>query len=330
MFETIPQVLLQLLLVFGAFNNAGDDSSVAGAADIDKSSVYVSIFSAALNSLFQVLRLKAESNAVRESFYQYCLECLLARISWIPYENEIASHLDGNDQDDDRRISYNIKYSIPCGISKIIGFEPKISFDFSSVTVTQLITTIGLPTKGKFELKQASTSTANELIALSIVSNASNHVASSSVASANPFLYIDFGKSLRLINFQDLENLLETCLSHNVIVSGFDARGVSHLLSNAINISRNAGKHISNGKNLFGKPYVGSMYSLSSVFENNSSVNNNELGSRILEVMIYKNFNMNTIDDRNGETIIFDLIRNNDTKNFHLMLHYYVKDKNKN
>ena len=52
MFETIPQSVLQLLLVFGLFIFS-KVSSVASRADIDESSVYTSIFFAVLNSMFQ-------------------------------------------------------------------------------------------------------------------------------------------------------------------------------------------------------------------------------------------------------------------------------------
>ena len=113
MFEAIPQTVLQSLLAFGIFNTK--QTNIENKADIDELSVYTSIFFALLNSIFQILRLRAESQAVREPFFQYCSQCLMARISWIPFKNEIASYLAGdvdNYNDNyklDKYISYDIK-----------------------------------------------------------------------------------------------------------------------------------------------------------------------------------------------------------------------------
>ena len=40
--------------------------------------------------------------------------------------------------------------------------------------------------------------------------------------------------------------------------------------------------------------------------------------------MILKDFDMNIIVNINGETIVFDLIRNNDISNFNFLLKEYV------
>ena len=146
-------------------------------------------------------------------------------------------------------------------------------------------------------------------------------------------LHINFGRSLRLVNFQDLIRLIESCSLHNIAIEGFGESKIFDLLVNSIDISRDGGNHVSNGKNLFGKPYSSTVYSLSKVFDNDDTKSNpqnkheKQIQSAMLEAMIFKDFDMNNVDNRNGETIIFDLIRNNDVLNFHLILQKYVKDK---
>ena len=85
-FETIPQAVLQFLLLWHVFGSS------SGVTELD---VYLSIISATLNCIFQILRLRLESQACNETFDQYCLECLMARISWIPFEKQILRFLGG-------------------------------------------------------------------------------------------------------------------------------------------------------------------------------------------------------------------------------------------
>ena len=72
----------QVLLIFGIFNN-----------DSNKN---VSVFFVVLNLLFQILGLRTEAPVVREPFSQYCLECLMAGISWVSFNNQIANYSAGN------------------------------------------------------------------------------------------------------------------------------------------------------------------------------------------------------------------------------------------
>ena len=238
MFETIPQAIIQFLLLSNViFRN---DSS----ANVQALDVYASIISAIVNCIFQILRLRWESQACEETFSEYCLECLMARISWIPFEKHIFQFLNGKDKSieansDDistkdfnkKTISYDIKYSYPCGISKMIGYKPKLQFDFSSISIQKLLSTIKL-----------STTTAR---------NKQNH------------LLINFGKSLRLLNFQDLMNLFQVCLSKEIKLIGFNNVSMAHLLTNSMNISANAAKDVrllSNCRNSFGKPFVSNYF----------------------------------------------------------------------
>ena len=320
MFETIPQAVLQVLLLFGVFSASGS-TSVVNAADIDATSVYLSVFFATLNSLFQVARLKSESTAVHEPFYQYCLECLMARISWIPYKHEIVSFLSGNNNSN--KICYNIKYSLGCGLSKLFGYKPKVGFDFSSMTIHQLIAVLDVPTQSQKNEQKITLRKDNAMPSVASLTSVDSTVVTGSVDS---HLEIDFGKSLRLVNFEDLMGLLEACSRHNILISGFNSGKIFELISNCVDISRNSGKHVTNGKNLTGRPFVSSIYSLCHVFDD-QLFNVNELESAILECMILNGFDMNCIDNNSGETIIFDLIRQNSAFGLKLLLEQYVKNK---
>ena len=323
LFETIPQAIIQLLLLINVF---GDDDSLE-AANVQALDVYLSIIFAVLNSAFQILRLKLESRACNEKFNEYCLECLMARISWIPFENNIRTFLNEkrdnttNDEPNDdpnvavtiinrpegsEKIGYDIKYNCPCGI-KIAGYQPRLQlqFDFSSITIQKLISTIRL-SKTKTPEKK--------------------------------YLEINFGKSLRLINFQDLMMLFAACLEKNIKIIGFDNVSMVHLLSNAMNISANGGKDVrllSNCRNSLGKPFISDLFSLENIFGtqgNSHTIAHNyrkqdSLLSTMFECLILNDFNLNANDIKNGETIVFDLIRQNKCQEFLLLLKTFVKEK---
>ena len=69
------QAILQLLLLFGVFETMSKKNV------IDETSVYTSVISATLNSIFQIFKLRLGSQAVHEPFFQYCSKCLMARIA---------------------------------------------------------------------------------------------------------------------------------------------------------------------------------------------------------------------------------------------------------
>ena len=71
-FETVPQVLLQAFIYFDIIN--GRDWN-----EITDRDLILSIGSATFNSLVQVFRLMKESEAVKETFIQYSLNCITAR-----------------------------------------------------------------------------------------------------------------------------------------------------------------------------------------------------------------------------------------------------------
>ena len=109
LFETIPQAALQVLLIVGIISTGKSTS-------IEPFDVYLSVASATLNSIFQIIRLKLESEACNEAFYLSCLQCLMARISWIPFQKWIEKYLsnpnENNKSNNEMKIiDYNINYS---------------------------------------------------------------------------------------------------------------------------------------------------------------------------------------------------------------------------
>ena len=143
MFETIPQGVLQACIAF--------DIWTVGDADISKDDVYWSIATAIINSMVQIIKLKLESRACDEKFLTYSLECLMARIGWIPFQKQITKILDksqhlglGTQSAADKTINYNIKYGLPFNLSKwnfctcLSKYKASLDFDFSTLTI-QLI-----------------------------------------------------------------------------------------------------------------------------------------------------------------------------------------------
>ena len=130
--ETIPQSIFQTLLLFEVFKGLSE-------ANIRPIDVYLSVLSAFINSIVQILRLIIESKACGESFTQYSLECLLARISWIPNQKKISKLLKTGNALKTMQIepiTFDIKYQLPCtSWNTISKYHPKVEFDFSSLTI---------------------------------------------------------------------------------------------------------------------------------------------------------------------------------------------------
>ena len=322
-FETIPQAVLQSLLLFsGAFGS-----------NISEVDVYISIASAVLNSIFQVLRLRLESIACHESFVEYCLQCLLARISWIPFYKDFTNLLtkgntNNNMNGGSNGLNYNIRYSLPCGLSKYLSFKPKVDYDFSSATIQELINTMEI-TRGTSTDTTNSVSTAptttiarQESVGISrggtFLSDENND---SNGNNNNGKIQINFGKSLRLLGFQDLFALFEACSNKEIKITGMSEESIYRLVTNAINISYHNKEDVrllSNCKNEFGQSYLSVALSLS------KSLNEGLIGS-IISCLCNNEFNMNVTNKSNGETIIFDLIRNFDKTNLLNIMNTFVQ-----
>ena len=220
------------------------DRSILDDANIQEYDVYVSIISAALNASVQVLRLHSESGACNETFYKYCVSCLMARISWIPFINDIEKYLTGGDSDngndggafkkqsndlsiatqvvksrgggeDELRdepqhhvINYKIKRDYPFGISILIHHKHEMAFDFSPLTIHERVSTFDLSKKRrKHENKYKHTQG----------------------------LRINFGKSLRLLPFVDLMDLFDACIKHDIIIEGINTI-IINLITNTVKV----------------------------------------------------------------------------------------------
>ena len=141
------------MLYFGFF---GDNSFIG----INDSDLLLSIIAAIVNSIYQISKIKLESNLVGESFVQYCLTCIIARVRWYPFQSTLNNIMLGsinlvdetklyndNNKNNDSigsdsssllRIKFYDLMSLPL-IDKIGIPQPKIEFDFSHVTVRYVL-----------------------------------------------------------------------------------------------------------------------------------------------------------------------------------------------
>ena len=108
--------IIQGLLLVNVFGCDGDSLQ---AANVEASEVYLSIISG-LYRAFQVLRLKLHSGTCNETFSDYCLECLMPRISWIPIETYVSAFLNGKSKDEKTNVTRRHGKQVKLIIIKII------------------------------------------------------------------------------------------------------------------------------------------------------------------------------------------------------------------
>ena len=89
LFETLPQIFLQLRII-DSINNNNDDINVSYNA------LYYSIGFAILHILMEGMILYLDSSACYMTFSEYAIICLNARLNWVPYSH-ILKHHDTND-----------------------------------------------------------------------------------------------------------------------------------------------------------------------------------------------------------------------------------------
>ena len=138
--------------------------------DITETDLIFSIVAAGVNSVAQLMKIYLESAAVGETFVQYVLTCIMGRVGWIPFQNQLSLLLSEisemnsidteNENDDDIEnipiqssrktlrnrtvvLDYKISYRIPI-ISSLIGLKPSVEFYFSSVTLRSGICAVGI------------------------------------------------------------------------------------------------------------------------------------------------------------------------------------------
>eukprot|EP01083_Nonionella_stella_P064687 168852_1 len=82
LFETIPQVTLQVLLELDVIPG----KHLAGITSRD---LQISIATAVFNFVIQISKLYCESVAVNEQFVEYCLTSMMGRVSWVPFRLKV-------------------------------------------------------------------------------------------------------------------------------------------------------------------------------------------------------------------------------------------------
>ena len=152
----MPQLILQARILYD-----GDSSGV------DEFSLYISVLFAVFHLVFEGTITLLDSKACKISFFQYSLQCLGARLDFIPFGDLFKSQLNHqieacNDYD---KGPYNHLYLVQALHRKIIfdyeklvakfcGFSYQIEFEFSNHTIRKLAEFfIHLPSS-KFLLQQ--------------------------------------------------------------------------------------------------------------------------------------------------------------------------------
>eukprot|EP01084_Bolivina_argentea_P276963 472691_1 len=154
-YETVPQVILQILLYFSII----EGKTLSG---VTNRALIISICSAVFNCVMQMFRLIWESQAVQESFIQYALNSLTARYAWVPYKHKIEQ-INKYKTITSHNFEYKIKYDLPLvtRLTKCIEkkydmaplqiqhnhktVEPTfgyVEYDFSNVTIKALTASI--------------------------------------------------------------------------------------------------------------------------------------------------------------------------------------------
>ena len=140
MFQNLPVLVIDTLIL----------TKVVNCPELLKESLNGLLLSYGLtifNLISQVITLKMNANYLKEDFLSYCLISMKAKFGWIPYIGKL----------EDQALTENIVdyHQIQCPIpfiTPLIGIYTKISFEFSELTIRQLISTVGrIKTKGQKE-----------------------------------------------------------------------------------------------------------------------------------------------------------------------------------
>eukprot|EP01083_Nonionella_stella_P067517 178632_1 len=318
-FETLPQAILQVLLVRGVI----DGKDEAGITDND---LILSLSAAFVNTSFQVFRLYRESQASKETFVQHSLHCVTARFEWVPYNDLIQEHTHDPKPLD---LNYKIQYDLPgatclskkltqrratqplrispehpspipvdTGVYAVYGLgeeqrykelilkecekKPKaaygsVEFDFSSITLNKLITTI-------------------------------KKLPKPTLHSFTP-IRIRFGDALRLVNVGDIVSLMRACAEKRIDLLDIDQIDWSQSFestSNAQDI-----RLFSNTFDVDRKSLLISVYLTGYANTNNY---------QILQTFVSEYDVPIRIPDEKGDTILHHMIRRRDFDGIHELL----------
>eukprot|EP01083_Nonionella_stella_P234496 825442_1 len=318
-FETLPQAILQVLLVRGVI----DGKDEAGITDND---LILSLSAAFVNTSFQVFRLYRESQASKETFVQHSLHCVTARFEWVPYNDLIQEHTHDPKPLD---LNYKIQYDLPgatclskkltqrratqplrispehpspipvdTGVYAVYGLgeeqrykelilkecekKPKaaygsVEFDFSSITLNKLITTI-------------------------------KKLPKPTLHSFTP-IRIRFGDALRLVNVGDIVSLMRACAEKKIILPDIDEIDWSQPFETTTN---------SDDIRLYSNTFDADRKSLLiSLYLTGYA---NERNYRLLKTFVSEYDVPINIPDDKGDTILHHMIRKRDFDGIHELL----------
>eukprot|EP01083_Nonionella_stella_P295544 1004441_1 len=132
LFETVPQCLLQLHML-----------RVSNLDGLDTSSLMMSILFALLHMLFEGIIIYSDSKACDSSVLEYGLQCLHARMNWIPYTGvfetrlkqqiKAIEHHDAHADDDlSNKSKHYYQFNYENLIANVCGLNYKLEFKFSN------------------------------------------------------------------------------------------------------------------------------------------------------------------------------------------------------
>eukprot|EP01083_Nonionella_stella_P043236 116652_1 len=138
LFETIPQLLLQIHML-----------RVSNLDGLDAESLIVSILFALLHMLFEGIIIYSDSKACDSSVLEYGLQCLHARMNWIPYTGvfetrlkeqikAIESHQTVDDDYTEDKTKYYYQFNYEKLITNVCGLKYKLEFKFSNESMAIL------------------------------------------------------------------------------------------------------------------------------------------------------------------------------------------------
>jgi hypothetical protein len=93
MFETIPQIFLQIrVLIY--FQNKAKSATGSTLTDIDVNSVLISILFACLHGGLEIVILIIEARIFEETIYDYFVICINGRLGWVPFMHKFRGKKD--------------------------------------------------------------------------------------------------------------------------------------------------------------------------------------------------------------------------------------------
>jgi hypothetical protein len=133
-FESVPQIILQLFILFGPSctwlcpedSNTEDGFDHKTKLDISHEAIYASITFAMFHLFVAVLIMAIEAAACRSTLFEYMVLSLSGRMNWVPYIEALKFHSDGCAFD-------NFRYGDmrACGVS--------LDYEFSTQTFDKLV-----------------------------------------------------------------------------------------------------------------------------------------------------------------------------------------------